>query len=144
MMKLVAIGLVSVAMIALGACDRLPQSAGDLGVGDCFQVPEEDIVTNVPRSPCEESHSGEVFFVADYPAGDDDLFPGNTEFDTYVEDNCISAFDAYTCLSFETDPTYTVAFFTPTREGWDDGDHEISCYIVRFDDAPIVGSLRAN
>jgi hypothetical protein len=54
----------------------------------------------------------------------------------------VPAFDAYTGLDFETDPVMNMGYFTPTREGWNAGDHEVICYAARIDEATMSQSIR--
>jgi hypothetical protein len=121
--------------------DYLTGAAIDLQVGDCFDAPTtiSDTVEEVTHHPCTDAHTAEVVFVADYPEGE---FPGEEAFDTFTEANCISAFNAYTGLDFQTAMDYDMGVFYPLEEGWDQGDREITCYIVRADDGQMTQSVK--
>lgn len=136
-----------IAAIAGGAWvfrDYISGNATDLVVGDCFDAPTtavDETVEDVAHHPCTDAHTAEVFFVADHPAG---AYPGEEAFDTFTRDNCPPAFTTYTGLDFYADQAadYDIGVLYPLEEGWDRGDHEITCYIVRIDDGPMTAPLR--
>jgi hypothetical protein len=139
------IRILIIGAIALGAFifrDRLSGSAGDLAVGDCFQVPAESVeIEDVQHSPCNEAHTGEVFYAADY-AGGGDSYPIDTQFDDAVGAQCLPAFNSYTGRDYQSDTELDIGYFYPTMEGWNDGDHEIVCYAVRIDSATMLSSVK--
>ena len=122
--------------------DYLTGAAIDLKVGDCFDAPTtvSDTVEEVAHHPCTDAHTAEVVFVGDYPEG---AFPGEDAFDVFSETNCIPAFNTYTGLDFETAMEYDMGVFYPLEEGWEQGDREITCYLVRSDDGPMTQSVKA-
>jgi hypothetical protein len=120
--------------------DRLSGSAGDLQVGDCFHVPDAEEISDIQHAPCNESHTGEVFFVGDMP--DAPLAPSGTEVDEYVEANCIPAYATYTSRDYATDEAFDINSFYPTFSGWGEGDREVTCFIVRTDAGEMTQSER--
>lgn len=137
--------LAIVALIAGGAFvfrDRLSGNAGDLAVGDCFDVPTTaaEEVDDVQHHPCTDSHTGEVIYVGDYP--DAATFPTEAEWRSHFAARCVPAFNAYTGIDYTVDTVFTMGFFTPTPGGWDDGDREVSCYATRIDGAALTASIR--
>lgn len=132
-----------IAAIAIGAFvlrDRLSSNAGDLAVGDCFDEPAGATeVEDVQHHPCTEPHTSEVVFVGDIAA---DAYPSETEVADFVRDQCVPAFNSYTGLDFETDTTLDMGYFFPLEEGWRTGDHEVICYVIRLDKAPMSQSLK--
>ena len=146
-MRSIAIRLAIVGVIALGGFlfrDRLSGNAGQLSVGDCFDVPAgEDVIDDVQHHPCSDQHEAEVVLVEDYVGGEGATYPSDATWDAFVASKCVPAFNAYTGLDYETDRTLGIGYFTPTQEGWDDGDHEVICYIARIDDGPMTGSVKA-
>ncbi len=124
--------------------DFLPGNAADLSVGDCFDAPTtiDETVEDVAHHPCTDAHTAEAFYVADYPAAD--AYPGVEAFDEFTESNCVPAFQAYTGLDFFSAQAedYEMGMFYPLEEGWRGGDHEIACYLARFDGGPMTGSLK--
>jgi hypothetical protein len=121
--------------------DFITGAATDLQVGDCFDMPTiaNETVDEVSHHPCTDSHTAEVYFVADHPGT---TFPGEDGFETYVGDNCVPSFTAYTGLDYMTDTTYDFGWFEPTAEGWTGGDHEITCYIFRLDKSAMTQTVR--
>ncbi len=147
-MKGIGIRLAIIAAIALGAFllrDRLSSNAGDLQAGDCFDVPTSpsETVDDVQHQPCSDPHTGEVVLVVDHTAPDDAPYPGDSEWDTFIGSNCVPAFNSYTGLDFDTEPTMGMGFFTPTDEGWEGGDRKVICYATRVDKAPMNQSIKA-
>lgn len=134
-----------VALIAGGAFifrDRITGNAGDLAVGDCFDEPaRETEVKDVQHHPCTESHTSEVVFVGDVPGGDD-AYPTETQFLDFVRTECVTAFNSYTGVDFDSDPTLEMGYFIPTAEGWRSGDHEMICYGLRLDGGATTQSIK--
>lgn len=136
-----------IAAIAGGAWifrDYITGNATDLAVGDCFDSPStvEETVEDVSHHPCTDAHTAEVFYVADYTAATD--YPGVDAFDTFTQANCPPAFQAYTGLDFYGPDAedYDIGLFYPLEEGWNRGDKEITCYIVRVDSGTMAASLK--
>ena len=142
MTRTLSLFLIALFALSLAACDRISQSALDLVVGDCFVEPAtEDEVGDVQRAPCNESHSGEVMLVADYPAQDE--YPGVDAFEAWVTANCLGdAFTTYTGQGYDEAEAISVSYLYPTTEGWEDGDHEMTCYLVPTDGVPVSFSYR--
>ena len=38
---------------------------------------------------------------------------------------------------------YTIGYFYPNREAWDDGDRTFTCYVVRVDNAKMTQPVRS-
>ena len=62
------------------------QSAGDLSVGTCFDVPTGESVSTVTKRPCTEAHDAEVFHVTEYP--NQDTYPISLNFSSFASDAC--------------------------------------------------------
>jgi hypothetical protein len=138
---------VSVAIIAVIAGgwllfrDRLSGSAEDVRVGDCFDVPTEETVKSLQHQPCTEAHDGEAYVIG---TSDADSYPVVFGFDDWVEANCLgSAFETYVGEPVEARPDIAIAYFSPTREGWESGDREITCYLTPADGQRITSSYQA-
>ncbi|HXG25813.1 MAG TPA: septum formation family protein [Candidatus Binatia bacterium] len=124
--------------------DYLTGAASDLQVGDCFDEPPgmEATVSEVTRHPCTDPHDAEVFFVADYsPSGGP--FPGDVALEAFIDANCPAAYTAYLGRDYVTDTEYDYGVYFPLPEGWDAGDHEITCFVVRIDGGQMTQSVRA-
>jgi hypothetical protein len=118
------------------------QSAFDLEVGQCFDLPSQTTdIDTVTKHECAEPHDAEVFFVGDH--AEQDAYPGETAFDTYVEANCPPAFQAYVGEAFEDAEEYNYGWFYPTPESWAEADdREVTCYIVNSDESKLSQSVR--
>jgi hypothetical protein len=141
------LGRVGILLIVAGfvvSCDRITSRAEDLQVGECFDQPTETTeISDVQRQPCTEAHDAEVFLVVDHPAAEGDTYPISLTFGDFVEEQCTPAFNGYTGLDYDTATDLGFSYFYPTREGWNDGDREVTCYVVRVDDAKMTSSVRA-
>jgi len=127
-------------LLAVVACDQLPGSAADLAVGDCFNEPAAtDDITEVQRRPCAEAHDAEVFAVLTW---DRDTYPIDLSLDSFIDEQCLPIFESFTGTAFDSQTDLTVGWFYPSRSSWDDGDREITCYLVRPDGEDLVGSRR--
>ncbi len=141
-MRLGLLGVIGVG--ALVARPFLSGNVGDLNVGDCFDEPTiGQTVEDVQHHPCTDAHTGEVVFLHDLPDAKDVVYPSDTEFATRIDALCVPAFDAYTGLDFQSDPTWTMGYFTPTSEGWAGGDRGVTCYAARIDSKPTTTSIKA-
>lgn len=99
-------------------------------VGDCFNDPDSDVVSDIPTVPCTEAHDYEV-----YAEFDIDLakFPGDDEVSRLADEGCLAPFGVYVGLPFESS-TLDYSFYVPTKEGWADyNDRSVSC--ILFDPA---------
>jgi hypothetical protein len=118
--------------------DRLSGAAEDLRVGDCFDVPGEETISSIQHQPCTETHDGEVFVVGNIEA---DSYPVVFGFGDWVETNCLgSAFESFVGEPAEARDDIDVGYFAPTRDGWDGGDREITCYLTPADGQKITHS----
>ena len=141
---LIRVGVIAVIVVgALILRNYLSGSAGDLRVGDCFDEPATtETVDDVQYHPCTDAHDAEVIFVGDHPPSD--TYPALAAFDDFVVEKCVPAFESYTGRDWETDTELDMAYFYPTSEGWPEGDHEVSCYVIRIDSAKMNTSMKVS
>jgi hypothetical protein len=133
-----------IGVIAVGALifrDRLSGNAGELKVGDCFDDPSGDVVTDVQHHPCTEAHTAEVIFVGDV-AGDQATYPADAVVDDFVEARCLPAWTSYTGKDLLTETVLRLGYYVPSPEGWSDGDREVLCYAAREDGAAMSVSVK--
>jgi hypothetical protein len=124
------------------SCDRITSRAEDLQVGECFDQPVETTeISDVQRQPCTEAHDAEVFLVVDHPEAE--AYPISLTFDNFVDEQCKPAFNTYTGLDYDTSTDLNFSYFYPTRESWNDGDREVTCFIVRADGTKMTSPVRA-
>ena len=144
-MRSIALRVGIIAAIAGGAWvfrDFLPSNAGSLAVGDCFDPPTGvSTVEDVQHHPCAEAHGGEVILVVDYEPATD-VYPSDDEFFAFMDTRCISAFNDYTGLEYTTADHLDYAAYTPTSDGWSEGDRKVICYAVNVDGSQFTQSIR--
>ncbi len=132
---IVGIGLF--AIISIGAFvfrDYLSQNAGELQVGDCFDVPAGDEIGDVQHHPCTDAHDGEVILVADFNGSA--TYPTIAAFDSWVKTRCADkAFRDYVGESFAARQDIDLGYFYPKEESWKSGkDRSMICYVT-----PVAG-----
>ena len=134
-----------IAVIAIGALifrDRLSSNAGELKVGDCFDHPQGTaVIKDVQHHPCTEAHTAEVIFLGSL-TGDNATYPSDVAIETYVGESCIPAWSTYTGKDYQTEVVLGLAYYTPSEEGWKDGDRGVVCYAAREDGAAMTTSVR--
>jgi hypothetical protein len=142
----IAIRIGLFALIGVGALIARPfltGGAGDLKVGECFDVPAiGQTVEEVQHHPCTDAHSAEVVFVGKFTAAEGVAYPALDVLDEDVASLCVPAFDTYTGLAFQTDPDWTMGYFYPLSEDWDKGDRDLVCYATRIDEAVTSSSIK--
>lgn len=124
--------------------DQLTDDVSDLRVGDCFEYPSDDgnLVEDVQHRPCTDTHDAEVIFIGNYP--NQDAYPSEDAIDTYVEQECIPAFQAYVGRAFEGNGELGLSWFYPTPDGWEDkDDREVTCSVTRVDGEKLTTSVKA-
>jgi len=118
------------------------QSAADLAVGQCFDVPAGSAdVSTVTRHECTAAHDAEVFHVADYTGA---TYPISLTLDSFIDDTCVPAFATYVGEDFDSNEDLTIGYFYPNRSGWDGGDRTVTCYVVREDEAKLTQSVKSS
>jgi hypothetical protein len=135
-----------VLVVAIGGYvfrDRLSGNAGDLKVGDCFDVPAaQENIRDVQHHPCEESHTGEVMSLATHPAPKGAPPPSQAELITFLATQCGASFVQYTGFDANAQQVLDYGAFYPADTDWNDGDRSVTCYIYRLDEGPMTGSVR--
>lgn len=127
--------------------EHVAGAAADLRVGDCIELPTHaGEVSEVQHRPCSDPHDAEVFHVFDIvaaAAGEPRAFPTDDQLNDIMAPQCTPAFNRYTGLDYDAALDFDWGAFTPGVAGWNDGDREVTCYILRVDGAKISGSMRA-
>lgn len=108
-------------------------------IGDCFNVPEEELVMSLEAVPCGDPHDAEAY---------DSFQQFGTE---YPGEETVSEASAWGCYDrFETfvgqpwdDSEFDFWYLEPTRESWEEGDdREVLCALTSFDGSRLVGSMQ--
>jgi hypothetical protein len=136
------IGAIVIVLVAIGGYFILQnENAGDLAVGQCFDEPGSAVdITTVVKHACTEAHDAEVFQVVEYDAGD--TYPISTTVDSFVNDRCIPAFEAYVGKPYDAATDLSVGYFYPDTTGWSRGDRTFTCYIDRADGSQMTTSVK--
>ena len=137
----IIVGLIVVFIAIVLFVVRNNVSADDLKVGTCFNIPDGTTIQTGEQHPCTESHNGEVFFVGEY---DGESFPISISLDRYIDENCVPAFGSYVGTAFDDATELTIGYFHPNRDGWDDGERTITCYVARSDRASMTETLKGS
>ena len=139
---LVVLVIAGLAAVGFVLRDRLGMSPTDLRVGDCFQVPAGDTVTNIQHAPCTEAHDGEVFVVRAFAGSD--AYPTVDRLRAWVDAECIAKdFPAYTGTAYVDRDDLTVAFFYPPEDAWANGERTMICYLTPNGGATVSTTYRA-
>jgi hypothetical protein len=102
-------------------------AVGDLRVGDCVELPEENedgLVARLETFDCDEPHRAEVIDVDDLRDRDED-FPGAAEVGERADAACRAAFDEYVGVPY-LESAFEIFLITPTEDTWD-SDSEYVC-----------------
>lgn len=119
------------------------QSADDLAVGTCFDVPSTtEGISTVTKHPCTEAHDAEVFHVAEYPDGS--TYPISLGIDRFIEDECVPAFATYVGTAYADSAELGIGYFYPDRDAWGSGDRTFTCYVVNADESKLTESLKGS
>lgn len=146
---LLIIVAIAVVVVVVGVVfrDRITGNAGNLQVGDCFDLPADATasasVGDVQHHPCTEAHGGEVFAVLTYPATATDTYPPTDAFDTFAANQCSTSFQTYTGIAFDAATTLDAGYFFPLDKGWATGDRTVICYLVDAAGQPLNHSMRS-
>ena len=115
-------------------------SVEDLRVGDCFVfADEQDEVSEVDARPCSEPHEYEIYHVSTLDR--EGAYPTEGEWVTHIIDACSPTFASYVGRDYE-ESVLEIVPFTPTEEGWDDGDRVIQCAVLDPGEPELTTSLR--
>ena len=122
---------------------RNEQSADDLAVGTCFDLPAANTdFSTVTRHDCTDAHDAEVIHVAEFTEAE--TYPISLTLDRFIEDACVPAFASYTGQDYATTNEFSIGYFYPSRDAWENGDRTVTCYVARQDNAKLTQSIKAN
>jgi hypothetical protein len=114
----------------------------DLRAGDCFNLKDPDAaeVDEVEAKPCSDTHQYELYHAADMASGD---YPSDDAVDAFLQAECAPAFGSYVGLDYQTS-VLGVIYFTPSSDGWDDGDHSVQCAVYDPANEELTSSLKSS
>lgn len=130
---LVVIGLVVAAVLLAAAQISGTTSAQDISAGRCYEEPSGEF-TRLEEQDCAGTHDLEVIMMITMPSGP---FPTSDQFEAEVNEVCGPEFSTvdWDGLPADTDG----GWFEPNRAGWDQGDHEVACYL--YSSTGLVGPV---
>lgn len=111
-----------------------------LKVGDCMPANSATgLISEASVIPCAEPHSEEVFHEFALEEGD---FPGEDVIDEQVEIECITAFESFVGLDWDSS-TLNMYPITPTEDTWNEyDDRVVQCVILDPAQPELTGSLK--
>lgn len=133
------------------------KTVDEIAVGDCLNIPEEDVFYEIDPIDCTESHDLEVFalinldtvsteFTLDQDFSLTATYPGDDVVSEVAWTACHDRFEGYVGVPWE-DSVLDINVFTPTFEGWTEVDDRVAnCLIFAIDSTggivPSTGSLQ--
>lgn len=127
-------------MFLIGGLLDQDTPARSLRAGDCILDPGADQVVDVDRVDCASPHEFEVIGVVGLTGTG---YPGDAAVVAEARTACEAVFAAYVGEPYEDSPWF-INVFTPTAEGWEEGEREATCLVFQFDDALEIRSVRAS
>lgn len=137
---IIAVGAIVLLLGAILWATKDNAAADDLAAGDCFNVPTSSSVSTVEKRACTESHDAEVFHVVEYDGGT--TYPISLTLESYIDTTCVPAFATYVGGDLDTRVDLAIGYFYPSRDGWNDGDRTITCYIANDDETKLTKSVK--
>lgn len=121
--------------------DRLGGSPTELKTGDCFDLPSTiaQTVKDVQHHPCTETHTAEVTLVTVHPAAKGSKALSDTALESYLSNTCTDALVTYVGIDNER---FAIGAFSPTDEGWKDGERGVTCYLAMLDESAMTASFK--
>ena len=119
-----------------------------LALGDCFDyaaVASATEISSVSTIPCAEPHDAEIFaetnlteeqFEADLELANS----GDMETPSFADEFCYQQFSTFVGTSYE-ESTLDYTLFSPSEEGWAQGDDVVQCILVH-PDGGFTGSMK--
>ncbi len=148
----ILLAILAVVGVGVFSLFNTSKTVNEIAVGDCMDVPDEDVFSTIDTIDCTEPHDLEVFALVDLSEYSFDFssiasYPGDDEVYTAAFDACWIEFETYVGVPYEDSVIYMDAF-TPTLEGWDEqGDRIVNCVLYQVNAAgtdllPSTRSLR--
>ena len=144
--------LVVVFVVGMGVFSLFDSSktVDEIEVGDCLDMPEDDIFNSVDTIDCTEPHDLEVYAMVDMARTSSDFstiaaYPGDFELYEAALDECLIEFETYVGVDYVDSVLYVDAF-TPTIEGWEEfDDREVQCVLLQLNESltDIIKSRRS-
>ena len=143
MRAVISIGVLALILGGVLYAVRNNQDAENVVAGTCFDFPsaDDDDFSTVETKPCTEAHDAEAILVADYTDGD--AYPITLSLGRFFDEKCVPAAEAYVGLAIDAMPDYEIQMFGPTREAWDNGKRQFTCYAESASGGKLTKSVKA-
>ncbi len=139
--------------IAIAVFDS-SKSVERLAPGDCFDEPSALVFNEVEPVSCDEAHDYEVFAIIEITPSSTgiasalglDVYPGDQAIYEGGAFGCLEHFEDYVGAAWE-DSQVWLNVFTPTQEGWENGDRTGICVLYQGSEQSVdktTGSLRGS
>ena len=138
----ISVGVLALILVGVLWAVRNNQSADDLAVGTCFDVPTTTEVSTVEKHECTEAHDAEVIYTGEYTGGD--TYPLAISVTDYLSTTCAPAFETYVGESYDTNTTLDMGYFKPSLDSWNQGDRTFTCYVHDVNDAKLTNSVKTS
>jgi len=142
---IVLVGLLGLAVFA--ARGPGATTAFTLVPGDCFDIPADAQIGDIPTLDCAKPHDAEVFvavkMIAEQPTAGPVAYPGAGQIAVWVENNCgLAAEEAY--LGAGSRKTgLVVGYFFPDADAWAHGQQQVTCYLHTAGGSKLTTSVRS-
>lgn len=143
-MRPVILGPFLLIMLFAAACGG-GKSVDSLSVGDCFDDPPsfDTEIESVDTLDCDEPHDNEVYLTRDHSAGSDASYPGLASLEEWSDGVCLAGFEPYVGRDYATS-RLDFTYLYPVRDGWQNGDREVICFLYDLNYAKLTGSMRGS
>ena len=109
-----------------------------LQIGDCFNIPEEELIMSLEAVPCSEPHDAETYASFEQTGT---RWPGEEGVSEISDWGCYQRFETFVGRPWD-DSEFDFWFLEPTRESWEEGnDREVTCALTSYDGSKLVGSM---
>ena len=108
-------------------------------IGDCFNIPQEELIQSLEAVPCSDPHDAEAYD-SFMQVGDE--WPGQDAVDETSAWGCYDRFETFVGMPWDNSEL-DFWYLEPTKESWEQGnDREVICAITSYDGSQLVGSMR--
>jgi hypothetical protein len=70
--------------------------------------------------------------------------PTDREYDSWIDQNCLPAFRAYTGIDLYSQEILGLGTFVPADDAWRDGMRDVVCYAYRVDGSQMSQSVKVS
>lgn len=107
-------------------------------IGDCFNIPEQELIQSLEAVPCADPHDAEAFDSFNQ-VGDE--WPGEEAVSDASAWGCYDRFERFVGIPWD-DSVLDFWYLEPTKESWEQGnDREVICALTSYDGSKLTGSM---